>query len=196
VPSIDPELVSVILSTEQGIVLYGGGGSGLYVQRVIEAKYDDPAGVTVRVEIQLDDRGRPEVQEVRARRRQDIPGPEITNELLRAIPVARLVGIAVTQALYELRDGRLQPVNEPTRWAQEANRFHRGRPVDPEHLERVAHAYRAAVVSKRPPKQAIAEDFHVSTSTASRYIKAARDGGYLGKATPGVAGELEQEDSQ
>jgi hypothetical protein len=68
----------------------------------------------------------------------------------------------------------------------------RGRPpVSDEHLERVAGFYRELCTLDHPaPRQAVADEWGVKPSTASRWIALARRRGYLGAAPePGRSGE-------
>jgi len=61
--------------------------------------------------------------------------------------------------------------------------------VTDEKLREVADVYRAAHNAHRPPTKAVMEEWHVERSTASRWIRRARDVGYLGRARPRTAGE-------
>lgn len=56
-------------------------------------------------------------------------------------------------------------------------------------LNEVARVYREALHMADPPRQAVAKDFHLSPSGASKLIRLARDTGALGKTEPGKAGE-------
>jgi len=58
-----------------------------------------------------------------------------------------------------------------------------------EKLLEVADVYRRAYNSRQPPTKAVMEEWHVERSTASRWIKRARNAGHLGPARPRVAGE-------
>lgn len=61
------------------------------------------------------------------------------------------------------------------------------RKMTPDHLRQVAAIYRA---NPALPRQAVAEQFTTTPSTASKWIRAARDAGYLKQAPkPGVSGE-------
>jgi hypothetical protein len=68
---------------------------------------------------------------------------------------------------------------------------HRGRRnvVSDELLQRVADVYRQAMEARRPPKTAVQQAESISAATAGRYIRRARDRGYLGKTTRGKKGE-------
>lgn len=56
-------------------------------------------------------------------------------------------------------------------------------------LNEVARVYREALHMGYPPRQVVAEDFHLSPSGASKLIRLARDTGALGETEPGKAGE-------
>ena len=55
----------------------------------------------------------------------------------------------------------------------------RGRPLEPEHFERVAEVYRAAIFARRSPTRAVSKTFDVPHSTAARWVMEARKGGHL-----------------
>jgi hypothetical protein len=61
--------------------------------------------------------------------------------------------------------------------------------VTDEQLRDVAETYRAAYAERRAPTAAVARRFHVSRSTAGRYVQRARERGFLGPTQPRVAGE-------
>jgi len=62
-----------------------------------------------------------------------------------------------------------------------------------EHYERVAVAYREALVAHpRAPMKALAEQLHYSDATVRRWVQRARDKGLLGPSIPGKAGEEPQ----
>lgn len=68
-------------------------------------------------------------------------------------------------------------------------------PVADERLRRVAEVYRTAIAEGRHPKQAVRGALYVAESTASRYIKLARERGYLGKSKgQGAKGEVTEGD--
>ena len=56
-------------------------------------------------------------------------------------------------------------------------------------LLEVADVYRSAHARREPPTKAVMGEWHVSRSTASRWIKRARNAGHLGPARPRMAGE-------
>ena len=70
---------------------------------------------------------------------------------------------------------------------QQAARRPRRKKVDDELLLKVAEVYRANVDDR--PTQAVREHFQVKPSTASWYVRQARDAGHLGPAAIGKAGE-------
>ena len=61
--------------------------------------------------------------------------------------------------------------------------------VSDELLQRVAHVYREAIKTRRPPKKAVQASEGVSEATAGRYIMRARERGLLGQTTRGKKGE-------
>ncbi len=66
-------------------------------------------------------------------------------------------------------------------------------PIDHAGLRRVAETYRTAMRLGQPPTKRVADEHHVSRTTASRWIRRARDLGFLGPARPRVAGEINPE---
>lgn len=68
-------------------------------------------------------------------------------------------------------------------------RKYSGGRVGDEELRNVARAYRAALVEGKPPTATVAEELHVSRSTAGRYVQRAREKGFLGPTRPRLAGE-------
>jgi hypothetical protein len=118
------------------------------------------------------------VQELRITRQNE--GEPITSELIRKIPVQRLIRGLVSDAV-EL--WILQPSPEGTRnyaiSLVELSEDERGRlvaagPTD-ETLLWVARIYVMAELAGDPPAKSVRETFGVPTSTASYWIKRARD---------------------
>lgn len=65
----------------------------------------------------------------------------------------------------------------------------RRRVIDDDLLRGVASRYREALAAGEGPTQAIADEEYVSRSTASRWVKQAREAGHLGAPLHRVAGE-------
>jgi hypothetical protein len=65
----------------------------------------------------------------------------------------------------------------------------RRRTLTPEFLERVAEVYRDALAEGKPPTAAVGDAFGVEHSTASKYVRRARDVDLLGESRQGLAGE-------
>lgn len=70
-----------------------------------------------------------------------------------------------------------------------------GKRLPDEILVRAAEVYRGALGEGLSPTDEVAHSFPISRSTAGRWIVEARRRGFLGPAIPGVAGELDQEES-
>jgi len=70
----------------------------------------------------------------------------------------------------------------------EATKRRRRRVIDDALLRKVAATYMAALAAGEGPTQTIANREYVSRSTASRWVKEARQAGHLGPATPRRAG--------
>jgi hypothetical protein len=67
----------------------------------------------------------------------------------------------------------------------------RGQPVTDDELRSAAHLYRKALAEGKPPTGAVAEGLFLSRATAGRRVAMARERGFLGKALPRAAGEIE-----
>jgi hypothetical protein len=133
-------------------------------------------------------------------------GHEVTATDLRRVPLAAILGDA---ARYLAGEGADSPLHAAVMrkiasdWFRQAAPFigARTRPgpggLPPEHFERVAEAYRAALsAAPRRPIQYLAEKFNVPEPTLRRWVQRARDRGLLGPATPGKAGEQQPKRDQ
>jgi hypothetical protein len=125
-------------------------------------------------------------------------GTEVTSEMVRSVPVRRLVRDAAAGALekFELNpDGtpRPAPMTGDDVFAFRTRLDGRREPgqvatrSDDELLTRVATIYRDA---PRAPTQAVASALQYSRAHAGRLVMQARDRGFLGPARRGVAGEV------
>jgi hypothetical protein len=132
-------------------------------------------------------------------------GERITAVTLRALPIGFLIKEAAVNGsapgIIDAPDGSKYtlPGGEPT--AEQAPEIEAktggrppGYPIDDDGLRRVADTYRAALKLGEPPTQRVKREHHVSRTTASRWIRRARDAGHLGEARPRVAGEYDSED--
>lgn len=159
----------------------------------------DP-GVSVKLEFEVDEAGRPRCIGVEARAYDG--GDPITAQALR-IPIGRLGSRAmrapmIVTRLGEILEGGGLKLVAPTRAEREdiyaqyregARRPRRGSPITDENLRAVAELYRRALSEGDPPTKTVCEEFHVQRATASRWIAKARERGLLGPASPGRAGE-------
>ena len=107
------------------------------------------------------------------------PGEHVTSEVLRQIPVAQIVTLAVLDAL-----GTLTLMGTDFRALRATG------PTD-DTLKTVASVYRLAYLTSARPTAYVRETFEVSKSTASRWVQLARSKGFLGAASPRRAGEHE-----
>lgn len=157
---------------------------------------------------------RPVCDELRFERK---PGsPALDGALLRRVPIADYVRRVVDEAGYAvvsraeaergvtiggeqypypnlqpLDDERVvYPINGITRTPQYKTRP--ARVNTPEHLAEVADVYRRACARREPPTQAVMVEWATTRSTASRWIRRARDVGELGPAQPRKVGEVAQ----
>ena len=131
------------------------------------------------------------VDRLTIRRRED--GPPVTTEGLRQIPVAAFLHIAL--------EGRLMRVGPTVRegnkstweltWAGPialSERAQAGGGPGDEDLRAVADVYHLAYVTGAAPTKTVMERLGLPRSTASRWIRMARERGLLGPATPRKAG--------
>lgn len=156
--------------------------------------------------------GRPVCEELDLQRKPG--GHPLSGSLLRLIPMARYLNLAVDHVgrsrrrgegpLTVTADGETFPLSsEPageghvafritgmtrTKQYKAASRAPRGQ-VSDEMLRQVAEAYRTAVARNEPPTKAVMAQWYASRSTASRWVKRARQEGLLGPAVPRRAGE-------
>src|SRR5216684_518015 len=63
-------------------------------------------------------------------------------------------------------------------FVDESERYVLDRPA--EHYRQVAEVYKSAVEHRKPPLKAIQEHWHVSRPAAAKYVKGARERGFLG----------------
>lgn len=134
--------------------------------------------------------------------RLELHAPEdgsIVTEVLRAVPVGRLVHLGTTSQLLrctELTGGgvKIEPADaeEQRQFYQRysrARRARQGTPLTDDTLAQVATVYRAAASRTNRPTETVAETMNVARSTAARWVANARERGLLGPAIRGRAGE-------
>ena len=124
-------------------------------------------------------------------RRED--GPPITTEGLREIPVAAFLRLAVEGNLRRIGpteyDGRTSSWKlTPTGPIRLSERARAGAGPSEQDLRAVADVYLLAHVTGGAPTKTVMDRFGLPRSTASRWIKMAREQGLLGPATPRKAG--------
>jgi hypothetical protein len=135
---------------------------GFHVPSSATVRFADWNGYRLELEIALED-GRYRCSELHLYQREG--GAEVTGEVLRALPVARVVREAVEQVV-------VLPVPDVTKRMD-------GRSPSDETLKSLAGIYALAAVAGYPPKQRVADTFGISTSAASRWIARAREKKYL-----------------
>jgi hypothetical protein len=102
-------------------------------------------------------------------------GAVITAERLRSLPLAEMRAAVAARLAGDDAFGAFGKV------ARE-----RGKAWPDEHYRQVAGVYKSAVEHREPPLKAIQEHWHVSRPGAAKYVKGARERGFLG--WPGRAG--------
>jgi hypothetical protein len=106
------------------------------------------------------------------------PEAVITAERLRTLPLAELRAAVAARVVGGDAFGAFEKV------ARE-----RGKALPDEHFRQVATIYESAVKRREPPLKAIQEYWHVSRPAAAKYVKRARELGFLGwPERVGVAG--------
>jgi hypothetical protein len=124
-------------------------------------------------------------------RRED--GPPVTTEGLREIPVAEFLRLAVEAN--RLRVGPREYDGHTSSWALTwagpvmlSERARAGGGPSEDDLRAVADVYQLAYVTGGAPTKTVMERLGLPRSTASRWIRMARERGLLGPATPRKAG--------
>lgn len=118
-------------------------------------------------------------------------GRPVTTEDLRAVRVANLTSYAARKVMRRhdwnpetgtAKLGRAGVYEDDVEYVQEHG-------LDDRTLQIVAHTYRLAMITSKPPTKTVEEWLGVSRATAGRWVAAAREKGYLGKSEgPGKAG--------
>jgi hypothetical protein len=120
-------------------------------------------------------RGHYEVDKLVCSRKHN--GPEITGELIRSLPVARL-----------LQEGAIKANSFQASPHADAAMIRKQGPTD-ESLRVVAQVYRLALAVRDDPTAAVASGLRLPRPTASRWVKTARQRGFLGPTEERRAGE-------
>jgi len=131
------------------------------------------------------------VDRLTIRRRED--GPPVTTEGLRQLPVAAFLRLAVEGSL--LRVGPTEHDGHTSSWKltpagpiELSERSRAGGGPSDADLRAVADVYQLAHQTNAPPTRTVMHRFDLPRSTASRWIRMARERGLLGPATPRKAG--------
>lgn len=141
----------------------------------------------IELDVEVDARGRPFCRGLALR------GPHITAPTLKDLPLDYLIRDATAEAARVwsgITRSALGISRQEARAALNTRMPRQGSEVTPEHLQAVAKMYRALVKSRQPGPVANIARFHcVHRSTAARWVRMARDAGYLGPAKDRAAGE-------
>jgi hypothetical protein len=135
--------------------------------------------------------GRFVVDQLAVKRREG--GPPVTTEGLREVPIAALLRLAVESNIMHVgpteHDGHTS--SWKLTWASPLALSERakggGGPSD-EDLRTVAALYQVAYATGQAPTRLVMNRLDLPRSTASRWVRMARDRGLLGPATPRKAG--------
>lgn len=156
------------------------------------ARFEFPDDHTVEMDVAIEG-GAPVVQVIRIERNPS--RPPLWGSELRRLPLKEWVAFAVGQTALTERPSKpgvaawsTTTDEEAAAISDDARRRTRRRGITDELLRDVATTYRANVDDR--PRDAVAERYTVALATAARYIKLARERGFLGPAPgPGKAGE-------
>lgn len=173
---------------------------------VVPAKFDaieEVAKVVVRLQIEVNRFG--DAVCTRLEVEPQTRGGRVMRSDLQQLPVSRLVTNAAVLAASSPMAGRPEKVPgkpgitkvvpltadeaEQTTELLHRREPRRGLPITDEHLDEVAKVYRDALGAGARPTKAVMAAFHAKRPTASKWVRAARDRGFLGPAIPGKAGE-------
>ena len=106
------------------------------------------------------------------------PAAVITAERLRSLPLAELRAAVAA---------RMAGADAFAAFGKVARE--RGKAWPDEHYRQVAELYKSAVEHRKPPLKAIQEHWHVTRPAAAKYVKGARERGFLGwPERAGIAG--------
>lgn len=169
----------------------GAKGEALHVPQRFSASFDfDSIPYVVKMEIAVQGGiGRCRSLTCEPKKRRDAAS-EITSEELRRIPVARLLRWGLWLAALE-QDPDLRGSENVTDLASSIeSALVEGRSyfsMNDDHLRVVAEIYRAAATAtpdamSPAPVKALAEHFEISRSTATRWVRLARERGFLSGA--------------
>jgi hypothetical protein len=134
--------------------------------------------------------GRFVCDQLTVKRRSD--GPPVTTEGIREIPLAAFLRLAVESNIMHvgptIREGNSS--SWELKWASPITLSERTRSTGPteKDLQTVADAYHVAYATGQAPTKAVMERLDLPRSTASRWVRMARERGLLGPATPRKAG--------
>ena len=150
------------------------------------------------LDIRTDPKTGPVIYEIRVQHSLTAPGG-ITTGLLHSLKLRELRRLALEEVTKEITTvlpaGYFRaPGDAPgvAHFGSVVRGPGRGRPMDDEHLRRVAVVYREAIaVGSRAPVEAVRKALHASRSTAGRWVVQARKAGILGPARGPIAGEAE-----
>jgi len=149
---------------------------GVPFLEAIRLTVTNDAGLPCNVEMEARmRRGRYEVNQFVCLRKKG--GPEITSEVIRRLPVGDLL--------------RFAALNANSLWASpyaDPEKIRAQGPTD-ESLRVVAQVYRMAIAARDDPTAAVASGLQLPRPTAARWVKTARQRGFLGPTEERRAGE-------
>lgn len=161
---------------------------GLAMPSTVTVVAEDLHGYDVEVEV-VPLRGRLTAREVRVRQREN--GPPVTSEVIRSVPVARLVQEAAAQVMSSSTSAEGVTTSIMRQLTEEhVEQLRAGGPTDAA-LDWVAYLYRLSVAVGEPPTRTVEQVLGLPRSTAGRWVSLARQRGFLGRTESGKAGEVE-----
>jgi hypothetical protein len=148
----------------------------------------DHPGLSITLVVDVDSFGRTSCRELTVR---SVAGAPITPATLRSISLPDLLRVSARAATEKVKPGRgggfvMAPMTAADLTAfygqfAGARKPRQGSPITDEQLRQVAELHRGAAAQGLAPVKAIQTAMHVSRSTASRWVAAARSHGYLEK---------------
>jgi hypothetical protein len=176
------------MNEESKLINLGGGMAGW-------SPFTWPAeeGLPYRLELRVVyEDGRFVCDQLTVKRREG--GPPVTTEGLREVPIAALLRLAVESNVVRVRRSATRDGDTSSwemTWASPLALSERakggGGPSD-EDLRTVAALYQVAYATGQAPTRLVMNRLELPRSTASRWVRLARERGLLGPATPRKAG--------
>lgn len=163
-----------------------GGDFVLPRSYVATIESEEHAGFVLELLVDVDNFARTSCRELRVRATGD---EAVSAPLLRAVRLPVLLTIAAKAAMEKVTRDEAGALRQAPMTAADVDAFveqfrgarkaRQGTPLTDDQLRNVAELYRAAAARGLPPVKTITKAEHVSRATASRWVAAARERGFL-----------------